>query len=468
MSYASVSNSDDKTPVMFSSFHNGVDLERAMPWSPPNYSKQENSIGYGLVGFGVPAGMEERVSFWLDIYTKYNTDQGVLHDSRYVHIIYEDLDFTDIMAKSDLTKAQKRKLRKKRMIDAKDKIRSRLRRLQKLSSPAGLAGEDLRYWYLFAEVNEKNKFSIAAKDGRLRFQLGQKDRFLEGIYHSGRYIKEMEIIFKQYELPLELTRLPFVESSFNLNARSRVGASGIWQFMRSTGRQLMKIDGAVDERNDPIRATHAAAKTMRKNFNMLGNWPLAVTGYNHGAYGMRRLVKKYQTDNLVDIVNVRRGRFGFASASFYASFLAAVEAEKRAEKYFGVVFRENPLESQQIKMSKRFSQNNLLSLFDGDKELAKKYNPHLRRYFWQGYRNLKKGHYISVPQKNYEMCLAKYKAIKVPGKLVAKGGRYKILRGDTLGQVARNFNISLRVLMDANGISNPRRVQIGQSLIIPE
>ena len=58
------------------------------------------------------------------------------------------------------------------------------------------------------------------------------------------------------------------------------------------GKQYMKIDGAVDERNDPLRATEAAAKKLQKNFQMLGNWPLAVTAYNHGPYGMRRLVKK--------------------------------------------------------------------------------------------------------------------------------------------------------------------------------
>src|SRR5690606_13621005 len=155
---------------------------------------------------------------------------------------------------------------------------------------------------------------------------------------------EMARIFREYQMPVELTRLPLVESSFNFKARSKAGASGIWQFMPATGRAFLRIDASVDERNEPIRATEAAARMLRKNYNMLGNWPLAVMAYNHGAYGLRRLVNKFKTNNLVELLDVRRGRFGFASASFYASFLAALEAEKRADHFFGKVFRAQPLE----------------------------------------------------------------------------------------------------------------------------
>ena len=107
------------------------------------------------------------------------------------------------------------------------------------------------------KVAEPNKYLNAAHYRRLRSQLGQKDRFLEGYIASGRYLPTMEKIFAAEGLPWELTRLPFVESSFNLAARSKVGASGIWQFMRSTGRLYLKIRGELDERNDPIRATEA-------------------------------------------------------------------------------------------------------------------------------------------------------------------------------------------------------------------
>lgn len=466
-------SSDKQTPVTFGDFHQNVNLDEAETWSVPDFSGQENFLGYSSAAFGVPAGMEERVSFWLDIYTKYTTDQGLLHDSRYVHITYEAVDFTEIMKTENLDKKSISKLRRQHMDAAKDKIRARLRRLNALTSPAGLEGEDLRYWYMFANINEENKFSEAAKDGRLRFQLGQKDRFIEGIYHSGRYLKQMESIFKEMQLPMELTRLPFVESSFNLNARSKVGASGIWQFMRATGKQYMRLDDVVDERNDPLLATEAAAKKLRSNFQMLGNWPLAVTAYNHGPYGLKRLVNKYNTDNLVELVDIRKGRFGFASASFYASFLAALEAEKRAEKYFGVVFREKPLLVQKIKINKMISKLNIIDLFNGDKNKAEKYNPHIRSHFWNGNKYLKNGNFIFVPQNDYEQYLTRFRAIELKdNKKVAtektSEGTYRISSGETLSQIAINFNVKLQTLMEANGIDNPRRIQVGQRLIIPE
>ncbi|MCB0389927.1 MAG: transglycosylase SLT domain-containing protein [Bdellovibrionales bacterium] len=468
ITFSYVLQADNKTPIIHSDFHGEVNLDDAEPWIAPDYTQQEKTLGYEISGFSVPAGLEERVAFWLDIYTKYSTDQGLLHDSRYVHLVYEPIDFTEIMNQPQLDRKIKSKMRRKLVDEAKTRIRERLKRLDQLSSPVGLEGEDLRYWYMFAKIDEKNKFKEAAKDGRLRFQLGQKNRFLEGIYHSGRYIKEMESIFKEHHLPIELTRLPFVESSFNLNARSRVGASGVWQFMRSTGKQYMKIDGVVDERNDPLKATEAAAQKMKKNFHMLGNWPLAVTAYNHGPYGMRRLVNKFKTDNLVEIVDIRKGSFGFASASFYASFLAALEAEKRAEKYFGVVFREKPMSSKRIQINKSFSSKQLIKLFNDNQEMADKYNPHLRSYFWKGYRNLNKGHYISVPEINYDHYLANFKSTEPLKMVPVKGENYQIVKGDTLSQIAENFNISLKILMEANGIDNPRRIRVGQKLVIPQ
>src|SRR5690606_33234587 len=150
-----------------------------------------------------------------------------------------------------------------------------------------------------------------------------------------------------------LSRVPLVESSFNVKARSRVGASGIWQFMRYTGRRLLRINYAVDERNDPITATHAAARFLRMNYDILKKWPLAITAYNHGAAGVRRMVERYKTDDIVELADERHGRFKFASANFYATFLAALEVEKNADRYFGKVTWDIPLESKDVPLKNK-------------------------------------------------------------------------------------------------------------------
>ena len=130
--------------------------------------------------------------------------------------------------------------------------------------------------------------------------------------------------------------LPHVESSFNPRAYSKVGAAGLWQFMRSTGRRYMRIDGAVDDRLDPFRSTEAAAQLLAYNYRVLGTWPLALTAYNHGTAGMRRAKETLGTDDIVRIVrNYTSRTFGFASRNFYVSFLAALEIDRNPEKYFG-------------------------------------------------------------------------------------------------------------------------------------
>jgi membrane-bound lytic murein transglycosylase D len=366
-------------------------------WSKTDFSKQEAALGWTPEAFSVPKGMEARVQFWRDIYTKYNSNQGLLHDSKYVNVVYELVDFQDIDYNQTLTNREREKLRKKRVDDRKKDIANRLKNLEMLSSGNGLTGEDQRYWNMFKDIDELKKFSEAARKGRLRFQLGQRDIFMRGIFQAGRYIKQMEEIFRQEGLPIELTRLPFVESSFNLRARSRVGASGIWQFMRSTARLYMRMDASADERNDPLRATRAAAKKMRNNYTMLQVWPLAVTAYNHGPSGMRRLVQRAGTNDIAELVETRKGRFGFASASFYASFLAALDVERNADKHFGILEVMPELRGAEVKLQKSLHKKELLKWFDGDEAQARMFNPHINEAVWKGQQALTARHHFRVP-----------------------------------------------------------------------
>lgn len=366
-------------------------------WAPTDFSKQAGALGWTPEVFNTPKGMEDRVQFWQNIYTKFTSSQGLLHDSRYVHLIYEPVDFTDLSAQADLTPKQREKQRRMRVEMAKKAIVDRLKRLHTLKDGEGLTGEDKRYWDMFSKIDEPKKFLEAAKKGRLRFQLGQRDQFTNGIFQSGRYIKQMEEIFRQEGVPIELTRLPFVESSFNLRARSRVGASGIWQFMRSTARMYMRMDASADERNDPLRATRAAATKMRDNFNMLKSWPLAITAYNHGPSGVKRLTEKLGTVDIVEMTDVRKGRFGFASANFYASFLAALHTEREALKHFGEVEMLPELRGAEVKLIKSATWRDIQKWFNGDIELARLLNPHVVDGVWNGKMPLSGKHILRVP-----------------------------------------------------------------------
>ncbi len=444
--------------------------EKKRPWTAPDYTKQVGALGYEATTFDIPEAMKSRVQFWIDIYTKYSTDEGVLHDSRHVAAIYETVDFRSIMKDSSLTDRQKQKARRALVDDKKKAIKERLLKLAGVASPEGLTGDDLRYWQMFSTSDETNKFKEAAQKGRLRFQLGQRDRFIQGIYYSGRYLQPMEKIFAQAGLPIELTRLPFVESSFNVKARSRVGASGIWQFMRYTGKKFLRISSVSDERNDPIKAAVAAARLMRLNFNMLQKWPLAVTGWNHGPTGVQRMIKKYNTEEISELVDERNGRFGFASANFFASFLAAVHTEKNAEKYFGKLYWDSPLDAVDVKPTRNISKRQLLAWFDGNETRAKDLNPHLGRTFWLGYGSLNDRDFFRV--NNEKIAQVQSEMVKMP-LVIAKNDtptgteNYVIGPGETLSGIATQFNISVNKIMDLNGIDNPKRIRAGQKILLP-
>ncbi|MEK6579699.1 MAG: transglycosylase SLT domain-containing protein, partial [Bdellovibrionota bacterium] len=172
--------------------------------------------------FSVDPRLKKNVDFWIKIYTEYDSKQGVMHDAKYIDHIYENLTFETTSQPSSQRYMKKLKNRWKDILMAVHR---------KQRTPEKMTDEEKRVFEMFADVKETDKFLKAAHHKRLRFQLGQKDRFREGLYYSGYYIPIMEEIFKREGLPLELTRLPFVESSFNIKARSKVGASGIWQFM---------------------------------------------------------------------------------------------------------------------------------------------------------------------------------------------------------------------------------------------
>lgn len=336
-------------------------------WRPPAFSNQDSALGYGAAAFAIPKGMERKVQFWIDVYSKYTTEQGVIHDADDVGKIYQVVDLTGINTDRE---------KQKKVDHAKKEITEKMR--------------------LTKEQSEN-----------IRFQLGQRDKMQQAIFYSGRYIEEMEKIFRDAKMPVELTRLAFVESSFNIMARSKVGASGIWQIMPYTARPYKMISSSVDNRNHPMEATKLAAKLLRINYNMLESWPLAVTGYNHGPTGVKKMAKEYNTKNLatlIDNVDSRRS-FGFASRNFYACFLAALEVERNANKYFGMVTWSKPLEGQDLKLPKAVKYKDLVKWFDGDDQKAQTFNPHFTHNVLRKGAMIPARTVVMIPKEKYNTAL---------------------------------------------------------------
>jgi membrane-bound lytic murein transglycosylase D len=142
----------------------------------------------------------------------------------------------------------------------------------------------------------------------------------------------MHQIFRDRGLPIELTYLPIVESSTisTLDPMSVPWACGS---LCATGRQFMRVDRSIDEETHRVHAGRGSVPSQ--SYEMLGNWPLAITAYNYGPGGMLRAVATIESDNLVDLIrDYRHPNWGFPPQNFYAEFLAAVEIGKNVNQYF--------------------------------------------------------------------------------------------------------------------------------------
>lgn len=132
---------------------------------------------------------------------------------------------------------------------------------------------DLERQVLSLWPNSVSNDTLSTAANNVRFQLGQSDRFVEGLIRSGAYRSHIDSVVRAKNLPIELGALPHVESSFHPGAYSSVAAAGMWQFMRATGQRFMRIDHIVDERMDPYTATYAAMSLLEYNYRILGTWP---------------------------------------------------------------------------------------------------------------------------------------------------------------------------------------------------
>ena len=405
--------------------------------------------------FKTPSGLVDQVNFWKKIYSEYTTQHAVIHDMNDLAIVYEVVDF----GKNHL----RRRAKERKLDKVKAKYRKILRKIAKTKNKSKLKGEELRVYHLV----KKNHYKASR---RIRGQWGLKDRFKEGIERSGLYMDEIKRILRKYNLPEELSVLPHVESSFQLKAYSSAGAAGIWQFTRSTGRLFMRVGYNVDERRDPILATHAAAKLLKKNFEVVSSWPLAITAYNHGLRGMQRAQKRHGTD-IVKIIDKYKSRtFGFASRNFYSEFLAALHVVNNQNKYFPFLNIKKPLRRVSFRLPNYININTAVNYFDMTREEIAETNPSLRRPVLIGEKRIPKGYFFQAPASKIKNLRSNYN--KIPKKALysrqLRSKFYTVRRGDTLSGLALRFRTSVRSLRANNTIRRGNRIYIGQVLQLPK
>lgn len=365
--------------------------------------------------FPVPTGLEAAVKFWKLIFTHYSGSEIVFYDSKTPTKIYKVVKVGN---------------------------RRHVRRLMR---------------------REREKIAHEHKLGSIRrisAQRGAKERFMLGLKHSQRYLDQMQAIFRKRELPVQLAYLPLIESSFQIKARSRAGAVGIWQFMPRTGKRYLRITSTVDERKDPLESTRAAASLLEENYEVFGNWPLAITAYNHGRAGIRRAVARVGSSDLGEIIKrYRHRRFGISSKNFYVEFLAAVEIASRDREYIPDIEYDLPLNIQEMKLGQPLAVSVLLRFTGVSRREFLNWNPALNRRI----RILPKWYRVKFPSGKKELFRRAYRKI-VNGPWV----NHRVARGETISHIAEAYSISVREIQGLNGISNIHFITVGQQLKIPK
>jgi len=269
--------------------------------------------------FPKPAQLDAQVQFWKQIYTDFGVGDFVLHDRENLGVIYHV-----VHVGGTTNQARAEQLAKPDIDRLRQKYGDILTRLAQGAAPETLGPDGIAVAQLWGCPCQAEALQRAA--GNIRVQQGLRERVAEGLYRAKTLLPRIVIILHQHQVPLELAALPLVESSFNPEARSKAGAVGLWQFIRSTGKKYLTITRKRDDRRDPIRATEAAAHLLRNNYAVLGSWPLAIVAYNHGHAGIQTASATVGSNAIEDIVTRYNGsRFGFASKNFYPEFLAALE-----------------------------------------------------------------------------------------------------------------------------------------------
>jgi membrane-bound lytic murein transglycosylase D len=370
-------------------------------WASLGFSKTENETQLVDADSTFPATplVKAQSEFWIKVFRRYKSSATLIHDPEFVDVIIDVVDFDNFKTKYNNGRPFNRNEKREILNRYVERYQIAINRLQKVGKKA------LEYGPMeqrVLQVYSKRKETLSrlfTEEIYLRTQQGMSDEFERAAERANIYLPYMERIFKNRGLPHELTRIAFVESMFNKTALSKVGASGVWQFMPDTARTYMTVNSYIDERLSPLKASYGAAMLLEQNHKLLKVWPLAITAYNHGAGGMQRAVRTVGSRNMDDIIRrYQSGSFGFASRNFYSEFLAARQVYKDLYEKDKTPHK-NPLKIDHIRLDKPVTVHQLLTHTPLNQEILKEYNRCLLpKAFANKHHPLPVGFEIIVPQ----------------------------------------------------------------------
>lgn len=285
--------------------------------------------------FQVSSYLRPRVVFWMNVFARYTSQIRVVHDRNNVGIIYGYIDLRPIFrlyGKTGVAESKALRIENKVVSILKRKILEASGHTRVSSSN----DDDVQALKTFiTNVGAVDYKSTLLLNENIRTQTGQRDSFLAASERARNLLPHIESVFKRNNLPGSLGHIPFIESSFNVRAQSKIGAMGIWQFTPETAREYIHPD---EEKSwsDPLKQTQSASRLLRNYRSVLPDWGTTITSYNSGIGRVRRLLEKHKLKNIDQLIaqeNTSNG-LGFAGKNFYAEFLAVTIIQAYKEEIF--------------------------------------------------------------------------------------------------------------------------------------
>ena len=332
-----------------------------------------------------------------------------------------------------------------------------------------------------SDLDKKTPFNLAfnpALEKVINSYLRHRKKYYPALMAKAKYYFPMfEQYLDQYDIPLEMKYLAIVESALRSKIKSRVGATGLWQFMYGTGKQFdLKVSSYVDERQDPVKATIAACKYLSQLFTVFGDWDLALAAYNSGPGNVRKAIKR--SGGYKNYWNIRPylpGETAGYVPAFYATmyiFEYANEHKIYADlpKFFG-------FQTDTIRVKRTISFNQISQIIDVDEKVISSLNPSYKLDIIPFVKDRK--YAVRLPSNKMVEFLEKEKELyalasedeskrekPLPKYFeMDKRIRYRVQNGDYLGKIANKFGVRVSSLKRWNRLRN-NNLKIGQRLYV--
>lgn len=291
------------------------------------------------------------------------------------------------------------------------------------------------------------------------------------------YMPIIEEIFDQYNLPLELKAMAIIESALNPRAVSRVKAKGMWQFMYGTAiRYDLMINSFVDERLDPVKSCHAAARYLQDAYRMFGDWPLAIASYNCGAGNVNKAIRRAGGSKEIWDVYPFLPR---ETRGYIPSFIAALYMMNYYQEHqLTPVPVSMPVHTDTIKVTKMLHFDQVVHYTGITKQELRDLNP---QYLHDIVPGVEREHILRLPY-NYTgkfvdnedsiytykdsvyFSPATLKQIKDSGSSTSQRITHRVKSGETLSHIALKYGVKVRDIQRWNGVKT--NIRIGQRLVI--